>query len=569
MFFLIGILSVLSKAPVAGAAPVEREYQTLSSEFRRILGFSNPDEQRTALERLIEKAGAHIRRDSNGKTLDRAYYLLAQCHHRLHDIAQSDEHLKRAVENYRRVTTHYPDSVLADDAQYLIGILYLGSDPQQAHAELKEVERRYPSGDMLPRAREKLGALERRFAHLRNSGSDSHILKKEGSASAESGTVRRDSATPLPRLTEIKHWSGDQYTRVAIYVDSPVKFQEISIAGDPGKKRQPKIYIDLEACRADKSLTGRLPVGDSFLEDVLVEQIGPSQTRVTLDANAIDRYRIFSLPDPFRIIVDVRGTRDLPRKTAGTPWPETPGAALSDLPAQLSLEVKRIVIDPGHGGKDTGAISPNGVYEKDLVLSIARRLKRVLEQDGGFQVLLTRNDDRYLTLEERTAIANAQRADLFISLHTNAHENREIYGTETYFLNFSKDQESARTAAMENATSPRKLSDLEGILQGLMLNTKLNESARLAHAVQRSMIEELSLGYREVKDLGTKQAPFYVLLGAEMPSILVEAGFITHEREEKRLKDHGFQEHLAAAITRGIQAYIKEMRGFAAAGGKP
>jgi N-acetylmuramoyl-L-alanine amidase len=229
------------------------------------------------------------------------------------------------------------------------------------------------------------------------------------------------------------------------------------------------------------------------------------------------------------------------------------------LTRSLSLGVSRIVIDAGHGGKDPGAY---GYYrrarEKDITLSIAKKLAKKIKSRLGCEVTLTRHQDQFLTLEERTALANTKNADLFISIHVNAHRSKRAYGTETYFLNLATDEESIRVAAMENATSTKNISDLQTILMDLMQNAKINESSRLASYVQSHMVRYLGKKYKHIKDKGVKQAPFYVLLGAQMPAILIETAFISNPRECKRLMDPTFQDHLCDGLVRGIEKYIHE-----------
>jgi N-acetylmuramoyl-L-alanine amidase len=229
------------------------------------------------------------------------------------------------------------------------------------------------------------------------------------------------------------------------------------------------------------------------------------------------------------------------------------------LAKQLALGVKRVVIDPGHGGKDFGAPGYlKGVHEKKVVLQVARKLAQKIREELKLEAVLTRNSDRFLTLEERTAFANTQGADLFISIHTNANRDRRAYGIETYFLNLATDEEAIRVAAMENATSTKNISDLQKILYDLMQNAKINESSRLAAYVQGSVVGHLKENrYERIKSKGVKQAPFYVLLGAQMPSILIEASFISNPRECKRLADPKFQDRLAAGVVQGIRNYIK------------
>jgi N-acetylmuramoyl-L-alanine amidase len=275
-------------------------------------------------------------------------------------------------------------------------------------------------------------------------------------------------------------------------------------------------------------------------------------------------YNIFSLKDPFRIVIDIWGTgaKQTAPRPAPIPIPEK-GLKLppSALAKQLALGVRRIVIDPGHGGKDYGAPGYlRGVHEKKVVLAIAMRLAEKIKKELGAEVILTRSSDRFMTLEERTAFANTKNADLFISIHTNSHKDRRAYGIETYFLNLATDDEAIRVAAMENATSTKNISDLQSILNDLMQNAKINESSRLAVHVQSSMVSHLkSKRWTRIKNKGVKQAPFYVLLGAQMPSILIETSFISNPRECKRLTDTTYQNRLSEAIVLGIKKYIKEI----------
>jgi len=278
----------------------------------------------------------------------------------------------------------------------------------------------------------------------------------------------------------------------------------------------------------------------ALLSDGRTTQHRPHTVRVDLTLKSINHFKVFSLPDPFRVIVDVRS---VPVKTASKKRfeydPDKSGAKLSEgaLARQLALGVQKVVIDPGHGGNDFGAKGYlKGVYEKNVTLEISRRVARKIREDLGREVALTRTDDRFLSLEERTAFANTAGADLFISIHTNAHRKMASRGTETYFLNLATDEDAIRVAAMENAASAKSLSDLEGILTDLMKQAKKEESSRLAEHVQLAVVKTLRTKYGKIKNKGVKQAPFYVLLGAEMPSILVEVAFITNPRECRRVR---------------------------------
>lgn len=222
--------------------------------------------------------------------------------------------------------------------------------------------------------------------------------------------------------------------------------------------------------------------------------------------------------------------------------------------------IRKVVIDAGHGGYDPGAIGSGGVREKDVVLDIAKKVKKALEAKGGYEVYLTRNNDKALSLEERTMVANEKGADLFISIHANAHNSKNVSGLETYFLNYTNEKEALKVAARENKISVRRMqkdrSEKEVILASLQLDNNVHESMNLANLVQKSMVAQLDRRYPRVRDLGVKNALFYVLVGAKMPSALVEVAFITNPTEAKRLKTKAYREHLANGIAKGVEKYF-------------
>ncbi|QRN93003.1 N-acetylmuramoyl-L-alanine amidase [Archangium violaceum] len=225
------------------------------------------------------------------------------------------------------------------------------------------------------------------------------------------------------------------------------------------------------------------------------------------------------------------------------------------LAEQLGLKVRRVVIDAGHGGHDTGAIGRKGTREKDVTLAIARKLATEL-RNRGLEVMLTREDDHYLKLEERARMANEMKGDLFISIHCNSAPTSKLRGIETYTLNTSADRYSIRLAARENASSEKGISDLQFILADLATKANTEESTRLATRVQKNLVSHLSSGYTGVKDLGTKEALFYVLLGAKMPAILVETAFLSHSEEEQRLASEKYQDDVAQAIAHGVEDFL-------------
>jgi|GEM_PF-1471044 len=244
---------------------------------------------------------------------------------------------------------------------------------------------------------------------------------------------------------------------------------------------------------------------------------------------------------------------EVPKAVALVDKPRDPAPAKPAKPAAPPA-LRKIVIDPGHGGKDPGAIGLDGVAEKDIVLGVARRLADKLKA-LGIDVVLTRKDDRFIPLEERTAIANAESADLFISLHVNASPNPEARGVETYYLDNTTDEAALRMAARENGIARDKISDLQFILSDMVQNLKLEDSITLAHRLQGSVVTQVGGRYGEVRDLGVKKAQFYVLVGARMPSVLVEMFFVTNRVEARALATDEYQQALAEALFDGIKKY--------------
>ncbi len=273
-----------------------------------------------------------------------------------------------------------------------------------------------------------------------------------------------------------------------------------------------------------------------------------------------------------RSVVPAPATKPLPPRPAPTPPPAAAAATAPrtapetaipppgsySLSRQLGLGASRIVIDPGHGGHDPGALG-SGVSEAEVVLDVALRLEALL-RDAGFEVVLTRRTDEFIPLEERPRIATREQADLFLSIHANASRSRAARGIETYILNFANDPDAVAVAVRENASTERRMSSLPDIVKAITLNNKLDESRSFAGLVQRALARQLRSAGGPVVDHGVKQAPFVVLIGAAMPSVLVEISFITHPQEGRQLKTPAFRQRIAEALFEGIRGYQKSLK---------
>jgi N-acetylmuramoyl-L-alanine amidase len=343
------------------------------------------------------------------------------------------------------------------------------------------------------------------------------------------------------------------------------------VAYRTGRLQNPdRLYVDLLGTQIAPQLQGlALEVEDKVLKGVRAAQNQADVVRVVLDLKSLDDYRVFTLSEPFRLVLDISGRPGQawpPPPTESAVAPQTKAPSQSPPPAPPKPLVSghearwHVVLDAGHGGKDPGAIGASGLMEKDVVLDVVHRLRRLMRREPYWHVTLTRESDVFIPLEERTAIANEKRADLFVSIHANAAERTDLHGVETYFLDLATDEGAKRTAARENATSLKQVSDLELILRDLLMTSKRNESSLLAGTVQQALVQAPGRG-KNGRDLGVKQAPFLVLIGAEMAAILIETGFMSHPAEERKLADPKHRADIARAILAGIKEYIAAING--------
>ncbi len=511
-----------------------------------------------------EVAHRHPQSEEAGLALFRA----ARIYARLFNSSGNQQDLDDAIELYRQVVYDYPRHRIADDAQYGIGQVYYEQrkDLSQAYVEFLKVDIKFPQGDMRPRAK----AMLEKIAEAR-SRKDERQPGKKASELPPSDSVEVQS---------IRHWSTPSYTRVVVDLDRPVAYESRLLKEDKVQNKPARLYMDLKGARVPSDIETTIPISDGLLKGARAGQYSKDTVRVVLDIESIEGYKIFPLHDPYRIVVDVKGAnakqeheKSAPRDAKEGRRTSRKGIRRSEMPdeqvsmaRQLGLTVKKIVLDPGHGGKDPGSLLETGVYEKQIVLSLAQTVAKKMEGRLRVEVALTRSRDVFVPLERRTAFANMQKADLFLSLHINAHKQEDVSGLETYFLNMATDERAVMVAARENATSEKNISDLQKILNDLMLNTKISESSKLAHEVQKGMVSFARKRYEDVKDLGVKQAPFYVLIGAEMPAILVETGFLSNPFDKKRLQNKQYLESIADGIVSGIEVYIKSLESVPARG---
>jgi N-acetylmuramoyl-L-alanine amidase len=646
VLLLASLLASLSLSPQADAATrrqrAEKAYA--SAQGLRAALHSRPENARpkSEYEKVVRAFKlVHFCDPTYGKA-PVALSIVGELYSEMGRRFSKDEFHHSAIQAYRYLIEQYPDATLSRDALFRIAEIYRSAlgDAEKARKAYEDFAEKFPRSAQAAEAREKIKQIDRQVAEQ---------------AATKSRPPERRSTTDLPEVTALRRWVGSSYTRIVINVEGEVKFDTTRL---PNPDR---IVLDLLNSRLSSALVGKtFPVENGFLRQVRVGQFQPNVTRIVLDVEKIEDYSVFTLPNPFRLVIDINGpptevaekapsaskessappaeetTAAEARKAAEPTAAETKlapevaekkpartqatkaaeesaagsgrqeregekkemaavkppalpptgtkktelaatkpveaGAYLAKPPSPteagsrtltraLGLKIARIVIDPGHGGHDTGTIGPTGLMEKDVVLDVALRLKKLIEEKAGAEVIMTRSDDTFVPLEERTAIANEKGADLFISIHANASRDRRARGIETYFLNFTSNPEALEVAARENATTQESVHQLQDLIKKIVLTEKIEESQDFATHVQREVYARLRNTTGAGKNRGVKKAPFVVLIGANMPSVLAEISFLTNPQDERLLKKGEHRNRIAEALYRGIEHYVTSLGG--------
>ena len=403
---------------------------------------------------------------------------------------------------------------------------------------------------------------------------------------AQAVPPKRQGAPSIATIKDIRRTVLPDAVRVTIELDAEVAFHEQRIS-DPSR-----VFVDMPGTRAAPTLvdkTIRFEKDADVVRQIRIGRHPNNTTRVVLDANGVTSYSVYPLYAPFRVVIDcVRAAASAPPPPLpSVPLPPPPPPKIPELavvapvgpttpaapPAknlkgglsmarQLGLGISRIVIDAGHGGHDPGA-KGKGVTEAELVLDVALRLEKLLQNLPGVEVILTRRTDEFVLLEERPAIANRESADLFLSIHANASPNAQARGIETYFLNFANNQSAAAVAARENATAALAMGALPDVVKAIARNSKMDESREFATLLQHAMVDRLRSSNKALKDLGVKQAPFVVLIGATMPAVLAEISFVTNPQEARLVKGVAYRQRIADALFNAIRKYQTSLKSSA------
>ncbi|MBK9168007.1 MAG: N-acetylmuramoyl-L-alanine amidase [Bryobacterales bacterium] len=411
------------------------------------------------------------------------------------------------------------------------------------------------------------------------------------------------------RVSSVRHWSLTDMTRIAVEVTGEFTFKTDRLASPE------RLFFDIAGAVSGMPTKGihAIPVTDPLIRQIRVGENQRRVTRVVLDLKQPVEFSAAMVKNPHRLMIELRPAgqaRELPEITeapparpervaakgtmpeemsaadlaaaelatltataaaaepepAATPAPTPPVATAARLPKNgnsliraLGLKLGRVVIDPGHGGHDHGSTGKKGVVEKELTLDLAKRVGALIEERLGAEVVYTRSEDAFVPLEARTAMANDRKADLFLSIHANSSPYASVSGVETYYLNLTTSRAELQIAARENATSNKSIHELTDIIQKITLNDKILESREFATSVQNALYQMARKSNPKARNRGVKKAPFVVLLGATMPSVLVEIGFVSNPAEEALLAKASHRQTLAEALYQGVAKYAETL----------
>lgn len=561
--------------------------------------------------------------------------------------------LSGAKQRFELFLRLYPHSSMGVEARYELAAIRRREHPATARRETvghkteSRAQRRARAGSAAAKAHVPARAVKKPVARVPRAAAPkvapvvtaaavaSPVARRVGSARVPAAKARPVAAgrvvagAGLPLVTSLRHWSTRDSTRVVIGLQKKVLY-EAARTTDPDR-----IFFDLYGARLSPELMSKSQerVHDGFLKGIAMTQLTQDVTRVVLDVSPVSDYSAFYLPNPPRLIVDVRGragavagkrshtvthhesgndlaaasepaheVKATPAPTMGPVAAKVPGTkpatrtsvrrakaghalppplktmtpAVPGQPAEvpvmepnaptmtraLGLKIHRIVIDAGHGGHDSGTIGANGLEEKAVALDVALRLGRLLKRKLGMQVFYTRDTDTFVPLETRTAMANKDRADLFLSIHVNSNPDKSIRGVATYYLSFTNSADALELAARENAVSKQSIHQLSDLMKKIALNDKLNESRIFANDVEQNLYDGLERGNPGFEELGVKKAPFVVLIGANMPSVLAEISFLSNPDSAHELGEPAYRERIAESLYRGVAKYVDSVNGL-------
>ncbi|MFV0422908.1 N-acetylmuramoyl-L-alanine amidase [Oleidesulfovibrio sp.] len=585
---IIAVLLACMPVPQADAASLDASFNTAWREFHALSKDKRKAKYRENWLRIEQKFVDVYKRSPRSSYAPKALFYAGRTRTELGARSFLSSDFRKAVDYYGRLASHFPSHSWTDDGLYQAALVNKDrlNDLAAARRDLNAILRDHQQGDMYYKALALHRSLDGKGTATAQASPKpvqkapapkvSKPVQAEPVKASRIFKSKTISSGPPATLVDVRYQSSDDYTRVVLECSKEVAYRYQFLPEDRKAGKPYRLYVDIENATPGKLVRSHETVADGILKEVRTGRPRDGVSRVVLDFSSVRKYNVFTLDNPFRVVIDVTSPDDKSEDSVQVaqtkPEPKAPPkpyqvpsgskGQVKDLVEQLGLTLNTIMIDAGHGGKDPGT-QHNGIREREYTLKMVKIIGRKLEAKG-FNVLYTRTKDVFVPLEDRTAMANVKKADMFLSVHINANNSSKIHGFETYYLNLARSASAVRVAARENAVSEKRISDLQFILTDLMLNSKMQESKDLAELIQKNVIGTVKKKYGySTRDNGVRSAPFYVLMGAKMPSVLVELGYCTNPSEARRLKSEKYLERMAEGIVDGVVAYKKKINRYA------
>ena len=554
----------------AKQADIERQkqlYAVAASEWRSLLVDQKRGAMRDNWLNLEKSFASALKAAPAGPEAHKSAFQVARSREELAQRSGLKNDWQEAAALFASMVANYPESSLADDSLYTQAEISAKrlSGSTEARALLNDLLSRYPGGDMAPKARKLLNELLQAPAPAATQPKPAAQGQKVSGYSGSHNLKAPANGAVLRHL----EWKGDSDNLLlTLEMAGKAKYRRTTLPADPARNLPQRLRLDLVSCDLYSQLRQSIVLSGVPVSAVNSSRPGGGVTRVEIGLAAARSYKVSVLQNPYRLQVEIHsskllaGGEDLskirPVSSGGT---SARPAASGNIVEQLGLGIKTIMIDAGHGGKDPGAVG-NGLRESTVTLDLSKKLGAELRKKG-FTVMYTRENNRFVALENRTSLANSKKVDVFVSIHVNASTNKNLYGLETYYLDVARSDAARVVAARENAVNVGTASDLQFILSDLTRNTKKEESLALSRQVQNACMSRLGKAGFKVRSNGVRSAPFYVLMGARMPAFLIEVGYLSNAADAGRIKNPKYIQAIANGITDGIVEYQKQLNRLA------
>lgn len=523
-------------AKLGSSASSQKRYATAKKEYQNLLYSKKKMKYRKNWMQAI--AGFQLVLKKHPKTQEsyKSVFTLGRLYHKLGKRTGRAADIDQALAYYHRLESKFPSGWLTDDALYFAGQLYLHrKEFPQARAAFQKILTHHPKGDFVPKARRQL---------------KNKVLLAKKKISVNPPTVV---------LKDLTFVSGANETRVVLKVDGSVKYSKKRL------RNPDRVYFDFKNARWGDHIPNNISVEDGRVEQLRMTDTKGVPSRLVLDLDEQTKQKVAVQVSKNKLIIVVPRHKEkfIAVKTKSPKKKMAVRVAKNSTSAKAQAKRKTpvVVVDAGHGGKDFGAKGAHGLLEKDINLQISRLVQKILKNRYRYKVIMTRKSDTFVELKDRGKIANSHNADLFVSIHANAAKRKSAHGIETYYLGSGSNEQALETAERENGDLVHSVADdaVQEILASLISTTKINDSSRLAAIVQKRLHQTMSKRFSGIHNLGVKEGPFFVLHDTNMPSILVEVGFVTNRQEGRHLRGKGYQKWLAESIARGIHDYLEEI----------